>query len=269
MRRLILAALLAGVVTGAQAADMPDIPILRGPVSEGLMSARPVYWQGIYAGGQFAWGSVSTDHASTVGGVNSIALAAATPLLNAGNFARPAPPVLGQASVNHSGYGVFMGYNSQWEDVVIGLEGNYTHGNFASGNTGTSVSFANITGPTQSTFTSSSLFQLDNYGTIRGRAGYAIGSFLPYGFVGAAFGMADFYRSATITAGPAGGAPVFSVTRNADVPSHFVYGYTVGAGLDVMLIGGLFARAEFEHTRITSQLNVSLNTVRGGLGYKF
>ena len=29
-----------------------------------------------------------------------------------------------------SGFGGFVGYNSQWDDVVIGVELNYTHGNF-------------------------------------------------------------------------------------------------------------------------------------------
>ena len=41
---------------GAQAADMPDLPILRGSFTEGLSSTH-VNWQGFYVGGQAAYGS--------------------------------------------------------------------------------------------------------------------------------------------------------------------------------------------------------------------
>ncbi|OQW56374.1 MAG: hypothetical protein A4S14_00465 [Proteobacteria bacterium SG_bin9] len=270
MRRLILAAILAGVVSGAQAADLPDIPILRGPVSDGVLSARPVYWQGVYAGGQFSWGAVNTDHTTTNNGLNSTIQADANVPINVTGVASPATPVLGRSSENHSGYGVFLGYNSQWDDVVLGIEGTFVHGKFNSNSSAASFNLRDIGFLARSNFVSSSVFTMENYGTIRARAGYAIGSFLPYAFAGATFGQADFLRTATISAGPAAGGPLlFSITRTANLPNHIVYGYTAGIGLDVMLIGGLFARAEFEHTRITSQLNVSLNTVRGGIGYKF
>jgi outer membrane immunogenic protein len=40
-------------------------------------------------------------------------------------------------------------------------------------------------------------------------------------------------------------------------------------GVDVNLIGGLFLRAEWEYVRFTAATEVNINTVRGGLGYKF
>ena len=36
MRRFLLVAMVCGAVTGAQAADMPDLPFLRGSVTDGL-----------------------------------------------------------------------------------------------------------------------------------------------------------------------------------------------------------------------------------------
>ena len=51
--------------------------------------------------------------------------------------------------------------------------------------------------------------------------------------------------------------------------TKLVYGYSVGAGLDVMLVGGLFMRAEYEYRRVTSDVETNINTVRAGLGYKF
>src|ERR1700722_12320061 len=53
MRRLLLAAVMFGAASGAQAADMPDF--LRGSLP--ASSAPPVVWQGFYVGGQAGYGS--------------------------------------------------------------------------------------------------------------------------------------------------------------------------------------------------------------------
>jgi opacity protein-like surface antigen len=54
-----------------------------------------------------------------------------------------------------------------------------------------------------------------------------------------------------------------------DGHAKLVYGYSAGAGIDMMLTGGLFARAEYEYRRVTSRIESNVNTVRLGLGYKF
>ena len=56
MRRFLLVATISGAVSGAQAADMPDLPFLRGAFTDGLTSAK-VNWQGFYVGGQAGYGS--------------------------------------------------------------------------------------------------------------------------------------------------------------------------------------------------------------------
>src|SRR6478735_6294328 len=56
MRRFLLAGVMCGAVTTAHAADMPDLPILRGSYSDGLNTSR-VNWQGFYFGGQGGYGS--------------------------------------------------------------------------------------------------------------------------------------------------------------------------------------------------------------------
>ena len=53
------------------------------------------------------------------------------------------------------------------------------------------------------------------------------------------------------------------------VHNHLIYGYTAGLGVDINLAGGLFLRAEWEYVRFTSAIDTSINTVRAGLGYKF
>ena len=53
MRRFLLAVVMCGMTAGAQAADLSDLPILRGGFTDGLTSTR-VNWQGFYVGGQVA-----------------------------------------------------------------------------------------------------------------------------------------------------------------------------------------------------------------------
>src|SRR5258706_16457928 len=59
MRRILLAAVMLGAAAGAHAADMPDLPILRGAFTEGP-AAAPVYWQGYYIGGQGNYRSITS-----------------------------------------------------------------------------------------------------------------------------------------------------------------------------------------------------------------
>ena len=53
MRRLLLAAVMCGAMTAANAADLP---FLRGGFTDGLSSSS-VNWQGFYVGGQAGYGS--------------------------------------------------------------------------------------------------------------------------------------------------------------------------------------------------------------------
>lgn len=266
MRRLILTAVLLGGAIDAYAADLPDAP-LRGPLTDFV--SRTAYWQGIYVGGQYAYGASNADHSTTNNVLNETTRVAAAPFAALAGSIVPSSPVLTKNSQNRSGYGGFIGYNGQWDDVVIGLEGNFVHGDFTTRSSARTLALAAVPGGVGiNTFDSTSVGNLQNFATARIRAGYAIGSFLPYAFAGGGLGQADFLRTANVT-GTVNGVQTFSVPGNADVKNHFVYGYSFGAGVDVLLIGGLFARAEFEYLRITSQLDLNVSTVRGGIGYKF
>ena len=44
--------------------------------------------------------------------------------------------MLGKSHMQSSGYGGFIGYNFQWSEAIIGVELNYTHGNFFGANSG-------------------------------------------------------------------------------------------------------------------------------------
>lgn len=276
MRRMVMAAMMIGAAHSAQAADMPDFPILRGAFPEGL-SRTSVNWQGYYIGGQAGYGS-SDENFNGATRTQIANLLAMTILENELRVSRW--PQLGKVSHRNSAYGGFAGYNSQWEDVVIGLEFNYMHGK-AGGSDSTSISrLANTSdGYLNSVLVNTSAaVAVTDFGTLRARAGYVINGFLPYMFGGVALGRADISRQASITAsgtylGPAVPRPPnygpVTLAANETQHGHLLYGYSAGAGVDVNLIGGLFLRAEYEYLRFTSTIDVNINTGRVGLGYKF
>jgi opacity protein-like surface antigen len=276
MRRLILAVAMAGAVHGAQAADLPDFPVLRGGFSEGL-SRSGVIWQGYYVGGQAGYGSGDMDFSGSHSGITSRLLA--NTAIESGMGVSDWPLALGKTSQRNSAFGAFAGYNGQWDDVVLGVEASYMHGKFSGVSSST---MSRISGAALSdgnyhavTATSTGAMNITDMGTLRVRGGYAYENFLPYMFAGVALGNANIARSVTITdqwgPTPALAVAATPVTLSATDAqnNHLLYGYSFGAGVDMMLWGGLFARAEYEYVRFTGAVDTSVNTVRGGLGYKF
>jgi opacity protein-like surface antigen len=255
MRRFLLVAVMCGAASVAQAADMPDLPFLRGGLTDGLTSAK-VNWQGYYIGGQVSYGSVTSKVAP---GANSDLQSTYRRPPNADYNWQPLP--IGNS--NPTGFGGFVGYNSQWEDVVVGFEANYIHDGIRtiSDSVGLRYQLDNVT--LQSLTHSNAIVKLSDFGSARIRAGYVMGCFLPYLFAGTGLGSQTVDR--TVSAFP---DPVLTPTTAAS-KTKLVYGYSVGAGLDVMLVGGLFMRAEYEYRRVTTDIETNINTVRAGLGYKF
>ncbi|HET9584570.1 MAG TPA: outer membrane beta-barrel protein [Bradyrhizobium sp.] len=255
MRRFLLVAVMCGSASVAQAADMPDLPFLRGSFTEGL-SATSVNWQGFYVGGQVSYGSVTSKVAS---GVNSDLQATFIPPNNVSYNWQP----LGSAHGNTTGYGAFVGYNSQWDDVVVGFEANYIHDGFRSVTNSVGLRYEADNVTLQSVTNSNATVKLSDFGSLRVRGGYVMGCFLPYLFAGTGLGGQTVDR--TVSASPDPLRPGTSAASK----TKLVFGYSAGAGIDVMLVGGLFVRAEYEYRRVTSDVESNINTVRAGLGYKF
>ena len=269
MRGLMVAAAMLGTVSAAQAADLPDLPILRGSFTEGLTRSN-VNWQGFYVGGQGGYGSSDENFNGSTN--NMMAALLSDTLIEHEMGVSQWNLGLGKASQRTSGYGAFGGYNAQWEDVVIGLEASYLHGAFggsatASKGRSNQLSDGNVHNVTAS---STASIAITDMATFRGRAAYAWGCFLPYVFGGLALGNANIVRtvSAQDYVTPAG-VLLGPVSSSEAQHNHLVYGYSGGLGVDINLVGGLFMRAEWEYVRFTAQVDTSINTVRAGLGYKF
>ena len=277
MRHFLIALAMVGSVHGAQAADMPDFPVLRGGYSD--LPTRTINWQGAYIGAQAGYGSGDTKF----GGSNSTLTASllANTLVGSEMGISQWPLGFRNQTGQSEVYGGFAGYNSQWDDVVIGLEMSYMHGKFGGRASGDMSRYSLLSDSNYHSVTSqaSSSIAISDIGTFRARAGYAIGGFLPDAFGGLALGQADIVRTAFVsdfvTAGPGSTTPANLLGRQLsrgvedNKYSHLIYGYTAGLGFDMAIVGGLFLRGEWEYIRFTSQVETSINTVRAGVGYKF
>src|SRR5712675_84914 len=271
---VVVAAVMMAAVSGAQAADLPDLPILRGGFTDGLTTSK-VNWEGFYVGGQAGYGS--SDENFTGSQSNLLAALLSDNVVQEMGVSQWNLG-LGKQSSRSSAYGAFVGYNWQWDDVVLGLEASYMHGSFG----GTSSAFKALrSGSALSdgffhdvSVTSSSAIAISDMATFRARAAYAYGCFLPYVFGGFALGNADITRSVRVTDGVSLAAlgpftPLQPLSSDDAVHNHLIYGYTGGLGVDINLVGGLFLRAEWEYIRFTAAVDTNINTVRAGLGYKF
>lgn len=272
MRKLWLAAMMCGAAL--QGAHAADLPVLRGSLWE-APEPGPVNWEGFYIGGQGGYGSSDMNFARSTDDVAARMLAN-TVIENEMSVSQW--PVLGKKSVHGQGYGGFVGYNAQWDDVVLGVEANYMHGTFG-GSDSDSMSrfFTTSDGYTHAlTYSAQSSIAIHDIGSIRARAGYAWNNFLPYMFGGVSLGQGDIIRTAAIVdqqtnaaAAPGFQNILYTKSQTDAQHGHFLFGYAAGLGVDIMLAQGLFFRAEWEYLKFAAPIDTGINTVRAGLGYKF
>jgi outer membrane immunogenic protein len=261
MRRFVLATALIGMAFGAQAADMPDLPILRGSLPPG--GPRVVNWAGFYVGGQVDYNSSTTKLPS---GLNADMQSTFVPPVGPPAVTYNWQP-LGMARSINTSFGAFAGYNWQWDDAVLGIEGNYVHGVFNSYSSSTGSTYT-FTPPATFTLASQTNSRanvtLSDFGSLRVRGGWVISCFMPYAYMG--FGVGSRTTDRTIDASP---PPIAPGAWSRDSKEKLVYGYSAGFGLDTMIVGGLFLRTEYEYQRITADYESIIHKARIGLGYKF
>jgi outer membrane immunogenic protein len=299
MRRLLAALGLIGLLSPAFAADY-ELPTLRG--SQMFVPAYPTYfsWQGFYVGGQVGYANSGIDFGNGVSPLIDITLRN-TRVNQDLNISRLT--VLGKRDTNGSGVGGFIGYNWQYDQAVVGLEMNYSR--MSVGATASDSIARVFPDPKVSAnyvydvaVTGQSAIHITDLATLRGRAGYVMGNFMPYGFLGLAVGRADISSSASVAfcgfdptvippASPTpdpivGGVPCYNastgtptlITQPATTQSktgEFFAGVAAGAGVDVAVSRNVFLRGEYEYVQITTiqSLHVYLNNFRLGLGAKF
>ena len=261
MRWLVGALIVAGLSSGAQAADMPA---LRG--SNSFVVGAPLRWDGLYFGAQVG---VSVTGADFTNATNALAT-----MLVGGVINNVTAMPLGTDDRQTSHFGGFVGYNTQWDEAVLGVEGNYNryHAQMSATNTmaGTYTAADGSTNP----YTANGLtaVRITDVGTFRVRGGWAAGNFMPYGFVGFAVAHAEIDRSVTTTLTPPAGAPApAATTATTSETGLFAYGWTAGLGLDFALMNNFFVRAEYEYVQFGDfqQVNMHMHNARVAAALKF
>jgi hypothetical protein len=206
LRAAAAAALLLLAGAAAKAADMPDF-------DSRFVGQQPVNWEGVVVGATVGYGNLNTD------------------------FADSSDPFGGVSSTSSRQIGGFIGYNAQWDELVLGAEGAYNRPSGWSGGSQTGLSTITLT----------------DDATVRVRAGYAVGQFLPYGFLGVAVARMNY------------------TTPGSSRSDAFTAGGAAGLGVDVIVLPNVFLRAEWEYDVFATfgGIRTSTNTGRVGVGLRF
>ncbi|MFF8799860.1 MULTISPECIES: outer membrane protein [unclassified Methylobacterium] len=196
MRFATLGLVAAVLASPAFAADL-DYGVLRGSDDDYAAPAPIIDWSGFYVGGHGGYSSTA------MGFKNALQPSFAERLR-----ARDIESEFGVSSLlslpsrrEHGGtYGAYAGYNVQFDEFVAGVEVDYTRFN----QTGRSSAFIGRDYTTAAGNYDTAILsgvastKIEDYGTIRGRAGYAFGDFLPFVTAGLAIGRATITQEGYI-----------------------------------------------------------------------
>ena len=221
MKRVFFAlASMAALMGTAAAADLPPRPAPQ-PYYKAPVAMQVYNWTGFYIG-----------------------------INGGGGFGRSQWDSTGSFDISGGLVGGTVGYNYQFGQGVVGLEGD--------------IDWADINGTTN-TFCGFGCKTSDHWlSTVRGRLGYAADRFMPFVTGGAAFGD---IRAST---------PGFVGANQTNA------GWTVGAGLEFAIAGNWTAKAEYLYVNlgklncgiscgalVTDNVSFTTNIVRAGVNYRF
>jgi opacity protein-like surface antigen len=259
MRKIFVSLAVLAAAGAAQSADLGydyDSDYLRGS-DYGAPPPPPVIdWSGVYVGGHGGYSAVDFAKRQSVESFRT-------------NFPGTATYTIANAPgtdsrTNGGSFGAYAGYNMQVDDVVLGLEADYTHSNtqsLAKGYVGTAF----LADPTQTTrLIGTTRTSINDYGTIRARAGYAIGNVLPYVTGGLAFAQATFANTLYLETDPTSAFQQRSQTKT-------ILGATAGAGIEYAITPNVLLRGEYQFVNFETSNGQStrINTIRGGAAVKF
>jgi opacity protein-like surface antigen len=262
------------MVQPAGAADLSDM-FLRGSNTV-IAAPGPTNWEGVYVGGHVGRGWSGTDFANSTQSLIAFMLRNTT-IENEQQVSKWT--TLGKADTSGASYGGFIGYNTQWEGAVIGIEAGYSRASLETSASDTMRRlFSTSDGYSNDVqLTATSSIRITDYGTVRARGGWAIDCFMPYAFAGLAIGRADVSQSARVIASgvdiSGSGKPPYSadLTKTEAQTGRFAYGYTGGVGLDWAMTQNVFLRGEYEYIYFGAfnNLKQTIQTARIGAGVRF
>ena len=281
-RKLMCAVLACGTALFAGSAMAADLPSrVAAPVP--YLAPPPVFtWSGFYVG-------VVAGASFGSGNNNSQTF---TPSANLPGSPNLNPNIGSNGNNTNFTGGGELGYNYQFNNIVLGLEGDVDYlGRRNGNNNGTFQSPAFYTAFPTYTLAGSSSSNNRVFGTIRGRLGYAVDRALFFVTGGVAFGGENQQPPSSLafnnTAGVPCGSCVFNSTGNNN--NNSTVGAVVGGGIEYAFTPNWTAKVEYLRTLYGRKNNTTVyannagqtftltgrgfnedtNIVRVGLNYKF
>jgi len=265
-----------------------DYDVLRG--ADAPVGPAPfTRWSGIYFGGQVGYSSsvVSFSNAAQ----NDLGFILRDTAIEQDQNISSWPVLTNQHPASAS-YGGFIGYNVQFQDLILGSEFNYNRVSLtALASDVVTRSFSDSTNLPAGhhyfytvTAAAQAALHMTDIGTFRARAGWVLDCFLPYGFFGFAVGRTDVSNSGTVSytafdtpdnttppLNPLNPLAFGPVSQGNMQSGAFAYGFTTGVGLDVAVTSHIFLRGEFEFVYFApvQGTQISIETARVGAGFKF
>jgi outer membrane immunogenic protein len=259
-----------------------DFDILRGSV--------PTYhWAGFYGGAQAGYSSSVVKFGEAAG--SQVAFLLRDTVIEqdeqVANWT-----VLDTRTPVSASLGGFIGYNMEWENIILGLELNYNHVSLSeSAQNSITRSFSDSNALpaghnyfyTVSVGAASSL-HISDIATFRARAGLEEGIFLPYAFAGLALAHAETSTGAQLQYSavdypdaeippltPLPNLAVGPLTSGNAQNNALAYGVATGLGVDVGLMPNVFVRGELEYIYFApiNGILVTVASARLGAGLKF
>ena len=279
---------LASGANGAHAADYPAYPMESGRSIVALPPAgvdEVFAWAGLYGGVHGGVGQAESDLYSMSNRARELSKDAfiGTPVARHGG-----QPVFGKDFAFRPGhheaevFGGLIGYNEQVEDVVYGVELDYTRSGLKPSNhqiaalRDAQLRYDGV--DYDVALHGRASVAVKDYGTLRARAGWAVGSFMPFATLGIAVGHATVTTAVTGVA--EGGGKSYdssAISRN----NAYAPGLAAGVGIDILLHRSAFIRAEYQFVRfgnfkdtVSDALSarggvVDIHVARAGVAAKF
>jgi len=249
MKRLLLSAA-ALAILGAPAAFAADLPS-RQPALPPIMAAAPVFtWSGFYAGvnGGYGWADAN---------------ATGNTLLGALGVDFEADGFVGGAQV---------GYNFQFGSFVLGAEADLQYSDLKA-----SQAFVAAVPGTNLAGAGTAEVELEYFGTVRARLGFALGSVMPYVTGGIIYGDVEGSVAGTVV-GTVNGVPVVLADRVSR--SETFVNWVVGAGAEFAFSPNLSLKGEYLYSQVDDEIgfgdldaigrgDLELHIVRAGLNFRF
>ena len=274
MRSLSICALAVAISASALPAHSADLDygVLRGSEEEYV---APADWSGFYLGVHGGYTTSSFGYGKA-GQADLALILQGLELEN--QYGVSSSNKLRDSRAHNGSFGGFAGYNVQVDDVVFGIEVDYTSANQKGEAWGDLSRKASLNSGLYDDYTivTQARAVLQDYGTVRGRVGYAFGSFLPYVTAGAAFGRALVGTAVHARIDEYTDIEGTNLVGHLDkgggsIKEKYRFGAAFGVGGEYLFTQNIFARAEYQYLLFDrfGDTSINVSTVRGAVGVKF